>query len=257
MGSRRRGIASSTLSIKMEIQLALLLLAATGVLTQDEDLAAGGEEVCDKQCEESWEYVEFLKEAISTPVTDILTNFKTTLDGEKAVESTMQGVMDVRETILKRIKDLRKGEVPICFGHNVKQEEKLSDFRMDVMEILLKLVDADASSIESLRDVGQKLVEFRGTISTEVMRVLMLPAPCGTVTVIKTDCPECAALEGVKIALEKLRDCATDKKEGEDGEEEQVMRRVVVMIYIYYECLSVCLSVTKNDHFLKRSVCLF
>jgi len=201
--------------------LALLLLAATGVLAQDEDPAAGGEEVCDKQCEESWEYVEFLKEEISTPVTDILTNFKTTLDGEKAVESTMQGVMDVRETILKRIKDLRKGEVPICFGHNVKQEEKLSDFRMDVMEILLKLVDADASSIESLRDVGQKLVEFRGTISTEVMRVLMLPAPCGTVTVIKTDCPECAALEGVKIALEKLRDCATDKKEGEDGEEEQ------------------------------------
>ena len=48
--------------------------------------------VCDKQCEESWEYVEFLKEEISTPVTDILTNFKTTLDGEKAVESTMQGV---------------------------------------------------------------------------------------------------------------------------------------------------------------------
>merc|ERR1712109_109806 len=211
----------STKKIKMEIQLALLLLAATGVLAQDEDPAAGGEEVCDKQCEEFWEYVEFLKEEISTPVTDILTNFKTTLDGEKAVESTMQGVMDVRETILKRIKDLRKGEVPICFGHNVKQGEKLSDFRMDVMEILLKLVDADASSIESLRDVGQKLVEFRGTISTEVMRVLMLPAPCGTVTVIKTDCPECAALEGVKIALEKLRDCATDKKEGEDGEEEQ------------------------------------
>merc|ERR1712109_451367 len=131
MGSRRRGIASSTLpkKNKMELQLALLLLAATGVLAQDEDPAAGGEEVCDKQCEESWEYVEFLKEEISTPVTDILTNFKTTLDGEKAVESTMQGVMDVRETILKRIKDLRKGEVPICFGHNVKQEEKLSDFR--------------------------------------------------------------------------------------------------------------------------------
>ena len=26
-------------------------------------------------------------------------------------------------------------KVPICFGHNVKQEEKLSDFRMDVMEV--------------------------------------------------------------------------------------------------------------------------
>ena len=30
--------------LQMELQLALLLLAATGVLTQDEDPAAGGEE---------------------------------------------------------------------------------------------------------------------------------------------------------------------------------------------------------------------
>ena len=77
-------------------------------------------------------------------------------------DANLHQVMDVRETILKRIKDLRKGEVgsrfaffskssfssdfflillsyalkvPICFGHNVKQEEKLSDFRMDVMEV--------------------------------------------------------------------------------------------------------------------------
>ena len=77
--------------------------------------------------------------------------------------------MDVRETILKRIKDLRKGEVgppfvffhqnpvwfslmyfrilkvPICFGHNVKQEEKLSDFRMDVMEVEIQLQSIDRS----------------------------------------------------------------------------------------------------------------
>ena len=38
--------------------------------------------------------------------------------------------MNIRETILKRIKDLRKGEEEVCFGHNVKQEEKLSDFRI-------------------------------------------------------------------------------------------------------------------------------
>ena len=141
---------------------------------------------CDKDCEESWEYVEFLKKDISDEVTEILTNFKTTQDGDKAVEETMskvkhysigkwlhrncafQQVMDVRETILKRIKDLRKEEIKVCFGHNVKQEEKLSDFRMDVMQILLKLVEIDASSIDSLREVGSDLVEFRGKISAEV-----------------------------------------------------------------------------------------
>ena len=42
------------------------------------------------------------------------------------------------------------------------------------LQILLKLVDADASSIESLRDVGQKLVEFRGTISTEVTTMMVI-----------------------------------------------------------------------------------
>ena len=84
----------------------------------------------------------------------------------------------MRETILKRIKDLRKGEVgspfvffssksfftsnfflillsytlkvPICFGHNVKQEEKLSDFRMDVMEVEIQLQLIDRSYLNEV-----------------------------------------------------------------------------------------------------------
>merc|ERR1719400_982609 len=158
-------------------------------------------------CEESWEYVEFLKKDISDEVTEILTNFKTTQDGDKAVEETMSKVMNIRETILKRIKDLRKGE------------EEVSDFRMNVMQILLELVKIDASSIENLRKVGDDLVKFRGVISAEVMRVLMLPAPCKDTPAIPTDCPNCDALEKVKKALEKLRECATDKEE--DAGDEQ------------------------------------
>ena len=46
----------------------------------------------DKDCEESWEYVEFLKKDISDEVTEILTNFKTTQDGDKAVTKTMEKV---------------------------------------------------------------------------------------------------------------------------------------------------------------------
>ena len=77
-------------------------------------------------------------------------------------------VMEVRESILARIKGIRKEEVEICVGHNVKQEEKLSEFRMGIMEILLKLVDTDASSIDSLREVGDLLIAFRLKISAEV-----------------------------------------------------------------------------------------
>merc|ERR1711990_823187 len=213
MGSRRRGSASSTLPAKkkMEIHLALLLLLATGVLGQEEDAAAQPE--CNKDCEESWKYVEFLKENINGNITEILTNFKTTQDGDKAVTKTMEKVMEVRESILARIKDIRKEEIEVCVGHNVKQEEKLSEFRMDIMAILLKLVDLDANSIESLREVGDSLIAFRLKISTEVMRILMLPAPCNSRPPPNTKCPECDALEKLKKTLEKLRDCAADKKE--------------------------------------------
>merc|ERR1712045_500009 len=220
MGSRRRGSASSTLPAKkkMEIHLALLLLLATGVLGQEEDAAAQPE--CNKDCEESWKYVEFLKENINGNITEILTNFKTTQDGDKAVTKTMEKVMEVRESILARIKGIRKEEVEICVGHNVKQEEKLSEFRMDIMAILLKLVDLDANSIESLREVGDSLIAFRLKISTEVMRILMLPAPCNSRPPPNTKCPECDALEKLKKTLEKLRDCAADKKEDEEQTED-------------------------------------
>merc|ERR1711910_287399 len=135
MGSRRRGSASSTLpgKRKMEIHLALLLFLATGVLAQDDDAAA--QPVCDKDCEESWQYVEFLKNDINGNITEILTNFKTTQDGDKAVTKTMEKVMEVRESILTRIKDIRA--------------------------ILLKLVDLDANSVASLREVGDALIAFR------------------------------------------------------------------------------------------------
>merc|ERR1712110_46099 len=207
MGSRRRGSASSTLlKKKMELNLPLLILLATGVLGQTPDPP-----VCDPACEESWEYVDFLKKEVSEKVAAILTNFKTTQDGDKAVEETMTKVMDIREKILARIKDLRKGDTAVCFGHNVKQDEKLSDFRMNVMQILLELVKTDAASIESLRKIGADLVKFRGVISAEVMRILMLDAPCGEKTVINTDCPKCDAVQQVKETLEKLKECASAK----------------------------------------------
>lgn len=76
--------------------------------------------------------------------------------------------MSIREAILERIKGLRKGDIEICTDQNVKQEEKLSEFRMEVMGILLDLVDADASTIDNLKGISKKLLDFRKTISDEV-----------------------------------------------------------------------------------------
>ena len=78
--------------------------------------------------------------------------------------------MSIREAILERIKGLRKGDIEICTDQNVKQEEKLSEFRMEVMGILLDLVDADASTIDNLKGISKKLLDFRKTISDEVSR---------------------------------------------------------------------------------------
>ena len=49
----------------------------------------------------------------------------------------------------------------------------------------------------------------------------MLPAPCKSTPAIPTDCPNCDALEKVKKALEKLRECATDKDEDAAEDDEQ------------------------------------
>jgi hypothetical protein len=77
--------------------------------------------------------------------------------------------MEVREAILARIKAIRKKDesVVICpEQRTIKQEEKLSEFRMEVMTILLSLVDSDAA--ENLKDIGDKLLKFRSLLSNEV-----------------------------------------------------------------------------------------
>ena len=74
---------------------------------------------------------------------------------DETVAQTMEQVMEVRENILKRIKDLRKGEIETDESQNVKQEEMLSEFRMEIMTILLKLVNKDAASVEKLKLISQ------------------------------------------------------------------------------------------------------
>ena len=47
--------------------------------------------------------------------------------------------MEFRESLLKRIKDIRKEEIQKNTEQNVKKDEMLSDFRMEIMTFPLKL----------------------------------------------------------------------------------------------------------------------
>merc|ERR1719342_2051849 len=108
----------------------------------------------------------------------------------------MKQVMEMRQSLLDRIKKIRKGdtEITICPGQDVRQEEKLSQFRMRVMSILLKLVDTEAANVNGLKDIGNSLLQFKAEVGDEIMRLLTLPQPkgCGAKkTRGKTECPEC------------------------------------------------------------------
>ena len=60
-----------------------------------------------------------------------------------------------------------------------------------------------------------------------------------------------------EVASEKVSVRKASMLAGDDGDDNSDGVKDDDDIHIMMQCLSVCLFVTKNDHFLKRSVCLF
>merc|ERR1711892_278449 len=169
----------------------------------------------EEECEEAWEYVDFLKDDVIGKATDILTSFKDATNIEKTVDETMQSVMNIRENLLARIKGIRKEKIRVCPEQNIKQEQKLSEFRQDIMSVLLKLVAADTATTDSLKEIGNDLLRFKTSAGQEVMRLLMLPE--NKVSVIpQGDCSECKTLEDLNKKLEMLKECAAKKDDTDD-----------------------------------------
>ena len=141
---------------------------------------------------------------------------------EETVSKTMEQVMEIRESLLKRIKAIRKEEIQIDPDQNIKQEEMLSEFRMEIMTILLKLVDKEAATIDSLKVISSDLLRFKMSISNEIMRMLMLPQAkaSGKTKQPTGDCSECDVLKDISFKIENLVACA-DKEEGEEGQEQE------------------------------------
>ena len=75
----------------------------------------------------------------------------------------MEKVLEIRDDILARTKSIRtgEGEIVICPEQNIKQEEFLTQIRMQIMGILLSLIEKEAASTEALQDVGKQLLAIR------------------------------------------------------------------------------------------------
>ena len=108
---------------------------------------------------------------------------------DQTVEDSLAAVMQIREELLTKIRDLRKDG--IAEDGRIRAEEKLSEFRMEVMTILLSLVDEDAAEAVNLKEISRLLLSFKQKLSNEVMRILMLPPPTGTPIVTSDDCEGC------------------------------------------------------------------
>ena len=114
--------------------------------------------------------------------------------------------MEIRESLLMRIKDVRKGEIKIDESQNVKQEESLSDLRMEIMTILLKLIDKDAAMVDKLKEISKDFLNFKMSLSGEIMRILMLPEAGGPPSP-PPSC-DCGSLANVSMKVEQLVQCA-------------------------------------------------
>lgn len=196
----------------------LLLLCLTSSLGQDDDPATPDPTAAadpdtksaDDEADPEWEYVQFLQKNISDKVERILS---VTLVGanefyglDQTVEDALKDVMSIREELLTQIRVLRKDG--IAADGRIRAEEKLSEFRMDVMTILLNLVDEEAANVVNLKDISRLLLAFKQKLSNEVMRILMLPpATGGPPTPTSDDCEGCAIYTDMIKNLTDVLNC--------------------------------------------------
>ena len=125
---------------------------------------------------------------------------------DQTVEDALKDVMSIREELLAQIRELRKDG--IAADGRIRAEEKLSEFRMDVMTILLSLVDGEAANVVNLKDISRLLLAFKQKLSNEVMRILMLPPATGAPpTPTSDDCEGCAIYTDMIKNLTDVLNC--------------------------------------------------
>ena len=137
---------------------------------------------------------------------------------DDTISRSMEQVMEIRELLLTRIKDIRKGVIKTDQVQNIKQEKMLSEFRTEIMTILLRIIDGSDSSVEKLKEIGQDLLRFKLSVSNEVMRLLMLPSGGKerNEQAEEGDCSECDLLAETSYKVENIIACAEQDQPIED-----------------------------------------
>lgn len=151
-----------------------------------------------------WLGMNFLRDKIEVILQETLFQPRPLL--EETVTQTMEKVLEIRDDILTRTKSIRTGdgEVTICPEQNIKQEEFLTQIRMQIMSILLSLIEKDAASTSKLQDIGKQLLAVRTKVNTEITRMIMLREATGTVrTAPKGEC-DCGILDEVVDGLNQV-----------------------------------------------------
>lgn len=164
-----------------------------------------------EECEEAWEYVEFLKENVKNKIEVILqdTLFVPRPLLDQTVTEAMEQVLEIRDAVLERTKLIRTEDesITICPEQNIRQEEFLTQLRMQIMAILLQLIEKDAATAEKLQDVGKQLLAIRTKTNSEITRMIMLRESKVAPTLRSSDACDC----GILGQLEEQLDAVVNK----------------------------------------------
>lgn len=118
----------------------------------------------------------------------------------------------LRELVTTRLVAVRLGDVEVCPGLELEQEEGLVGLRQQVEEVLGQVLEEGG-----LREVGHQLLELRTRVIGEVDRVVMLSEEQSQELVV--DCRMCGGLEEITFGVSNLVICAEEKDLfSEDGE---------------------------------------
>jgi len=172
--------------------IALLLFVSSALAQEDpppaapaDDAAANpdgdanqDDEAPKDECEEAWEYLEFLKAEIKEQIEAILqdTLFEPSAILATTVSNAMAQTLGIRDAILERTKKIRNKDesITICPEQDVNQEQFLTQARMEIMTVLLSLIEQDAATPAKLQEIGKQLLSVRTTVNTEITRIIML-----------------------------------------------------------------------------------
>jgi len=194
-----------------------LLFISSVTLAQEEDAAApaggevdetAGEESKAEECEEAWEYLEFLKTSIKERLERILqeTLFEPSALLEATVADAMQQTLEIRDAILERIKGIRgvgeADKIEQC-DVNVRQDEFLTSARMEIMTVLLSLIEQGAATPEKLQEIGRQILQVRTNVNAEITRIIMLRETGNVIPVPRGDC-NCGILPSIVEGLDNV-----------------------------------------------------